>query len=305
MSRLFILSATAVMVLCLAIANAQHTHKTKAPQPDSKTPSLDNLSTETFKRWHALDYHLGRAGVNRFQMKIQVESKSSLGTVSTSGAYSHDGKQGSLQWDKPELAAMLVERGWSASTFDRWLDKNGLLTNFGTAKLSATKQPDGSIKIKVKGNTASGYTSLTFDPTGRLAWVTLAASPSASRSKPEDTQIEMRHKAVGKQFLTTGWRFHIKNQAGTLTGETQLSHRIVAGRHVIHKTSETLTIDGKTFGTQILTFSEHKINVPPTTDKKPKNTPKPSDGKSLETPLGEAIPRDIKKSRLRESTGFR
>ncbi len=290
MGRLFILSATAMMVFCLAIANAQHVHKTKAPQPDSKTPTLDNLSAQTFKRWHALEYHLGRAGVKRFQMKIQAQSKSSLGTASTTGAYSHDGKQGSLQWDNPELATMLVERGWSASTFDRWLDKNGLLSSFGTAELSATKQPDGSIKIKVRGNTTSGYTSLTFDPTGRLAWVTLAAPPSDSRPKPEHTQIEIRHKPVGKQFLVTGWRFHIKNQAGTLTGETQLSHRTIAGRHVIHKASETLKIDGKTSGTQTLVFSEHKIDAPPTADKKPKATPKSSDGKSLKIRVGKGNP---------------
>ncbi|MEE2887900.1 MAG: hypothetical protein VX951_10785 [Planctomycetota bacterium] len=271
-----IAASVALMVMATTTNRAQtpHTHAVASKPAASKSVKLDALSRRAFARWHALEYHLGRAGVKQLHMKIKATSKSTQGSIATDGSYSHDGKQGKLQWKDPKLGTMLAERGWDARAFDRWLSKRGLLDTFGTAHLTASKDKDGVVTVKINGKTRSGYTSLTFDAVGRLAWLTLALPATNAKSKPGQLRINMQHRSVGELVLITGWKFQMKSESGTVTGETRLSYKTLGKHHVVEKAEETLLVDKKPFGTQTLTFSNHAIDSPPPANEKPgKKTP--------------------------------
>ena len=278
-----IAGSVALMIVTTTANRAQTPHSVASKPAASKSVALDYLSKKTFAKWHALEYHLGRAGVKQLHMKIKVTSKNTLGTVETDGSYSHDGKQGKLQWKDSELGTMLAERGWDAPTFDRWLAKRGLLETFGTARLTASKDKDGTVTIQIDGKTRSGHTSLTFDAQGRLAWLTLALSATDAKSKPGQLRIDLQHRSIGEQVLTTGWKFHLKSESGSVTGETRFSYKTIGKHHVVQRVEETLLVDKKPFGTQTLTFSDHAIDSPPpAAEKSGKKTPKKAGMKSTE-----------------------
>jgi len=271
-----IVGSVVLMIVATTTDRAQtpHSHAVGSKPTSSKSVILDALSRRAFAKWHALEYHLGRAGVKQLRMKIKATSKSALGSVETDGSYSHDGKQGKLQWKDAKLGTMLAERGWDAQAFDRWLTRQGLLETFGTARLTASKDKDGVVTIKIKGKTRSGHTSLTFDAVGRLAWLTLALPATNAKSKPGQLRIDVQHRSIGEQVLTTGWKFHMKSESGTITGETRLSYKTIGKHHVVQRAEETLLVDKKPFGTQTLTFSNHAIDSPPPATEKPeKKTP--------------------------------
>ena len=240
-----------------------------------KNLTLDPLSKAAFTRWHALEYHLGRAGVQRLRMKIQAHSKSPLGSAQTEGTYSHDGKQARLQWKDPKLGTMLAEHGWDARTMSRWLNKAGVLTTLGDARLTASKGEGGAVLVKISGATTPGYTALRFDPQGRLAGMTLTTPAKEPGKKPQKLQVTIRHQRVGEQVLIGGWGFERRSAAGSLTGQTLLTYKELDGHQVISKVAETLRVDGKVFSTHSLVFSEHAINPPgPSKDKPAKTTKK-------------------------------
>lgn len=285
MSRSPIASIVALLFVLATDSSAQVITKPTSPRPPGGSAStrlltpkgteLDALSRQAFTRWHALEYHLGRAGVKQLSLQIKVDSRSPLGAVQTDGSYTHDGKLGKLSWKNPKLGTMLAERGWSVATFNRWLSEGGLLANFTKSKLTAVKQKDDSIEIKIEGKTRSGHTGLGFDAEGRLAWLTLAVPATVAGEKPDVVKIEMRYLAIGKQVLTTGWKFTLKSKASSVSGETKLTHRTVNGYRVIEKAMETLRVDGKPFGTQVLVFSDHVLGKGKPADEKPKTVKQP------------------------------
>ncbi len=261
---------TALLVIVAAPLGAQTSRPSKkadaklAPSPIPKGVSLDELSRDTFARWHRLEYHLGRAGITKLHFEVEVKSSSPFGKVETTGTYQRDDTRSKLTWSDPTLSTMLALRGWSVHTFNRWLDRAGLLGGLHGAKLRAKKQAKGEIEIKVDGGKASSdIHSLSFDTAGRLSALTLGSRGVAVR-------VDLHYRPHQAQVLLAGWKFRIDSELGPLTGRTSFTYRSVDGYQVLAKAEESLTGNSQSSCSSTLEFSKHVLGKATTPQSKTK-----------------------------------
>ena len=70
-----IAGSVALIIVATTTNRAQAPDSVASKPAASKSVILDALSRRAFAKWHALEYHLGRAGVKQLRMKIKATSK--------------------------------------------------------------------------------------------------------------------------------------------------------------------------------------------------------------------------------------
>ncbi|MCA8958629.1 MAG: hypothetical protein KDC87_21310, partial [Planctomycetes bacterium] len=196
MNRLAVALATTMAAAGIA---AQASRPSKPGPSDVHGIRMDALSRKTLDRWQKLEYHLGRAGIDKLSMTIHFENDGSLGKHKVDGTYKFDGDKSTLAWKDTKMTGMLAERGLTVQMFERWIKPEGIRPELKDTKLTATPV-DGGVKIAVDGKTTAGYRAFTFGADGVARSITLCGD----EGEPEST-IDLTYERVGTRHRASGW----------------------------------------------------------------------------------------------------
>lgn len=218
---------------------------------------MDALSRATLKRWEALEYHLGRTGVEKVSFKVKIAANSALGEATATGTYGFNGKAGTLKWDKPEYRRMFLERGWSAATFDRLFVADFHRRALAKTKLTARKTATG-VSIEVQGKHPVQFRSFHYNADGIAVRAELGLpAPTAKKG----ATILLQHRKFGRFQLRTGFTSKLPTETGdTLTARVDYTYKAVGKYQVYAKVTETLHLGKEKVGAHVLTFTDYKIN---------------------------------------------
>lgn len=248
---------SSALVLLLAVPQALAAQE----KPDIKA---DEASRKLLRDWRQMEYHLGRAGVNRLSYTVHATLK--LGTTSrpqqATGSYLWDGNDrqtlaGKLTWSNAALGRLLAQGGWGVEQLDmmlipdyleRWLDKCEL----------HVAPMQNNIQVKIQGH-PTGLKALEFDKDGVLEGMIMEVS--APRGGRIAIDCHLGYHRDGDKFHVEGFTYIAKMPNGdTYHTVARLTYKKVKGFHVIDKVEETSTLAGKTVEMMTLLFSNHRIN---------------------------------------------
>lgn len=264
--------AACLLTALAAQVPAQRSKPTSRPTLDRHGVKMDPLSRATLDRWETMEYHPGRSGLKTVSFTVLVESKGPLGEAKATGKYNFTGKKSTLTWDNPGLGNMLADRGWSKQTFNRLFIGDSHRRSLEKTELTAKKNADGTTTLHVKGETPGGYKSFTYGKDGVQRGFTVGVSDPMAGGV--DATIRVEHEKIGKKYVRKGWSYDLSLPTGAVHGEVSVTNLRFGKHRVYGKVVEKLRMAGAEFGTNVLTFSDYKINgVGGSTTSKPKAAP--------------------------------
>jgi hypothetical protein len=169
-----------------------------APKAEKKGPEMDALAKATLAAAKKKTFTVARQGIRKASFDLRVSIVLPTQTVAVAGHYRYENETGVLTWDEPALGAKL---GSLQALFDRVFKEETDAEIYGTAKYSAKKLEDGSVKILVEGENPKHLSSLEFGADGLLKRET-TSHPTAEGTKRE-VATEISYETIGGRTVPT------------------------------------------------------------------------------------------------------
>jgi hypothetical protein len=238
-------------LLWLPAALAQEAEKEKP-----KGPQMDELSQKLVESWEKSRYHLGRLGVKKASCKAQFKMSRMGQETTVNFTYKWDGAKGEIEWENPQMGAMLSQQGRFQESFDEEFRLDSFKKSLGTAKCTAKATEEGSV-ITVEGKTKAGYKSLTFDKHGVLTQIAMEVE---GQMGPQKISFKLSYTKVDGKYLRSGQEGEVETAMGRMAMSGKLTYAKVGDYQVKQKLATEISMGGTPMGAHSMTFSDWKFN---------------------------------------------
>lgn len=252
--KLRVVLALCGLVFLLPAVCAQEEAKKEQPK---KGPQLDEVSKKLLSNWDKSIYHLGRLGVKKASCKVKFTMSQMGQEMGANFTYTWDGQKGKLEWDNPQMGAM-VGRGGFQERFDGEFKNEPFEKQLGTAKCTAKATESGGHVVTVEGKTKSGVKSFTFDKDGVLTQLVMEIQ--GQMGGMQKMTMKLTYTVVDGKYLVSGQTGEMEGGMGKMGLDIKFTYTQVGGFHVKLKQVTNVSMGGAPMGAHTMLFSDWKLN---------------------------------------------